>query len=224
MIFGDAVKPAETTAATEWIDGSCRGEWWTVGGLVPNDCESFVRIDAPPSHVDDWWSAYRELFAVVAEVGARHTTTPGRAWLAIWDGHGFDSAVVRPYWDEPPADEAERQEREELADHLRENSRHRNAALGDALRTVPTFHRPHRTFYLVEGPVSAVTELRQPGDEAWRNPDLVWPDDRAWFVATDVDFWSLYVGGARDLVADLADAVPTGVEPVDLDHPLDAEE
>ena len=33
----------------------------------------------------------------------------------------------------------------------------------------------------------------------WRNPDLFWPDDRRWFIATDVDFWSLYIGGSKQL-------------------------
>jgi hypothetical protein len=47
------------------------------------------------------------------------------------------------------------------------------------------------TCYLVTGAVSAVTDLRQPDSSDWRNPDLFWPDDRRWFVATDVDFWSL---------------------------------
>ena len=58
----------------------------------------------------------------------------------------------------------------------------------------------------------------------FRNPDLFWPDDRRWFVATDVDFWSVYVGGDDDLVAELAGAVPTECELVDLDRPLPIED
>ena len=83
MIFGDAVKPAETTAPTQWIDGSCRDEWWTVGAMIPDDHEALVRVDAPEPTIDDWWAAYRDLFGTVAAVGARHTSAPGRDWFAI---------------------------------------------------------------------------------------------------------------------------------------------
>jgi hypothetical protein len=31
------------------------------------------------------------------------------------------------------------------------------------------------------------------------SPNLWWPDDRAWVVATEVDFAWTYVGGTRDL-------------------------
>jgi hypothetical protein len=51
--------------------------------------------------------------------------------------------------------------------------------------------------YLLEGPVSAVTQLCHPEPSGeWRNPDLFWPDDRRWFVATD-DIGHVVLG-ARD--------------------------
>jgi hypothetical protein len=31
-------------------------------------------------------------------------------------------------------------------------------------------------------------------------PNLWWPNDRAWFVATEIDLVSTYVGGSADLV------------------------
>jgi hypothetical protein len=92
MIFGDSVRPAETVAPTEWLDHSCRGEWWTVGALVPNQYESLLRVDAPAPTDGNWWTAYRDLFDSVASIGERHTSSPDRAWFAIWDGHGFDRA------------------------------------------------------------------------------------------------------------------------------------
>ena len=80
-------------------------------------------------------------------------------------------------------------------------------------------------FYLLTGPVSAVTQLRYPPPtNEWRNPDLFWPDDRRWFVATDVDFWSLYIGGDDDFIAALASNVPTPSEIVGFDRPLEIED
>jgi hypothetical protein len=68
-----------------------------------------------------------------------------------------------------------------------------------------------------------MTELRYPDEDEWRNPDLFWPDDRAWFAATDVDFWSLYVGGSSAFTSDLATRSPTQHEFVDHDDGLPIE-
>ncbi len=227
MMFGDTVRPADTIASTEWLDASCRGESWTVGALVPNHYESFLRLDAPAADDEDdadWWAAYRELFDVVASIGERHTASPDRAWFAIWDGHGFDASQTRLVWRSGPVDEAERRAREARQAELRDEDRRRHAAIRAELDQIPRIARPDRTYDLLQGPVSAVTTLRYPDAESWRNPDLWWPDDRRWFVATDVDFWSLYVGGPSSFVAELADSVPTGSERVGLDHQLEHED
>ena len=92
------------------------------------------------------------------------------------------------------------------------------------MKRLPRFDRPGRTYYLLQGPLGATTELRHPDSDDWRNPDLFWPDDRRWFVATDVDFWSLYNGGRSSFIAELADAVPTHSELVELDLVLEIED
>ena len=41
----------------------------------------------------------------------------------------------------------------------------------------------------------------------WREaPSLIWPADRSWFVASEVDFDSTVIGGSRSLVDALLDA------------------
>lgn len=75
------------------------------------------------------------------------------------------------------------------------------------------------------GPVAAATELKDPGSMTdWQNPDLFWPDDRRWFVATDVDFWSLYVGGHNAFISELVRAVSTHSQLVALDQQLEVED
>lgn len=224
MMFGDNVSPADTVASTEWIEQSCSGRWWTVGALVPNQYESFLRVSAPEMSGADWWSAYRELFAAVVSVGERHTASPDRAWFAIWQGHGFDNVRTRVAWSDPAADEAERRARDTERVRLHDEDRRRNAAIRDELHRIPRFDRPGRTYYLLRGPLRAATELRRPGRDDWHNPDLFWPDDGRWFVATDVDFWSLYIGGRSSFTTELADAVPTHSELVELDLPLEIED
>jgi hypothetical protein len=224
VIFGDLVKAADTAASAEWIARARRGSFGTVGSLVPNEYASFVRVHAPPPIPEDWWSTYCDLYEAVAEVGARHTSQPERAWFAVWEGHGFDTATSQVAWWEPPADEAERRVREAHRARVRDEGRRRNTAIRAELAVVPRFAVPDRTYYLMEGPVAAVVGLRDPSSGQWRNPDLFWPDDRRWFVATDVDFWSLFVGGDHDFITELTRSVLTPTEIVALAYQLESED
>ncbi len=75
-----------------------------------------------------------------------------------------------------------------------------------ALGTLPTIVLPERTYLALAGPLSAVGSLGWTGPSGnFRRepPSLIFPADRAWFVASDVDQDSTYVGGSRSLVSSL---------------------
>lgn len=91
----------------------------------------------------------------------------------------------------------------------RRAAQERNARIGPSLAEVPRFDLPDRTYYLLQGPLRALAGSRYPDDEVRKNPDLFWPDDYSWFAATDVDFWSLYVGGSTELTNELSRRVNT---------------
>jgi hypothetical protein len=224
MIFGDRVELPATVAPAEWIAGACRGVWGTVGALVPNRYPLILRVHAPDPSVEDWWSAYRGLFEIIAAVGERHTSSADRAWFAVWEGHGFDTSTTH-IARQGPLDDAAREALEQERARLRDEDERRNAAIRAALREVPRFELPHRVYYLLAGPVASATQLQDPGSLSdWRRPDLFWPEDHRWFVATDVDFWSLYVGGDHDFIFELARSIPTASELVTLDHRLEPED
>jgi hypothetical protein len=226
MIFGDRFDAARDVEPALWVAERCRGAWGTVGALVPNDYPSVVRLHAPDQDLDDWWGAYRRLFDTVAAFGEQHTASPETAWFAVWEGHGFASGTRMYVWTESGhPDAAARGELEaERARWLEEDNR-RRAEVRDALAVLPRFHVPHRTHFLLSGPVDAVVDLCEPGSpERWQRPDLFWPDDRRWFVATDVDFWSLYVAGTPEFVADVAHGVDVPTEMVTFEHSLEAED
>jgi hypothetical protein len=59
----------------------------------------------------------------------------------------------------------------------------------------PRLMLPHRAYFLFLGPVSAVSSLsfgpfQQP-------PNLWWPEDRTWCVATDIDLSETYLAGTE---------------------------
>lgn len=58
---------------------------------------------------------------------------------------------------------------------------------------------PQRAYYLFRGPLEAVPALASAGTP-WGAPNLWWPDDRSWCVATDIDLDSTYVGGTHTCI------------------------
>jgi hypothetical protein len=223
VIFGETLLPAPSTAPAAWLSERSGARLSTVDGLVPRRYESIIRLHAPDPEPDDWWERYRDLFAMVTSVGAMHTSTPDLAWFAIWKGHGFVPLSGEMGWRRPPANEDEKCQREELRERHRSAAQERNARIGPALAAVPQFALPDRAYYLLQGPLSGLVGLRYPDDDGWKNPDLLWPDDRSWFAATDVDFWSLYVGGSNEFTSELSRRVNTPWEFVDRDQPLPIE-
>ncbi len=223
VIFGETLQPAPSTSPASWLTDTCSVRPSTVDGLVPSRYESIVRLHAPDPEPDDWWERYGDLFYMVTSIGAAHTSTPDLAWFTIWEGHGFGISSGEMGWRQPPADEKEQRQRDELREQHRDAARERNARVGPAHAAVPRFELPDRTYYLLRGQLSALVGLRYPDDEDWRNPDLFWPDDRSWFAATDVDFWSLYVGDGTTFASELSRGVTTPSEYVNRDQPLPIE-
>lgn len=66
----------------------------------------------------------------------------------------------------------------------------------DRPKVRPTFTLPHRGYYLAKGPLTAALDT-----SAYQSASIWWPDDRAWCVATEVDFDWTYVGGSAACIA-----------------------
>lgn len=65
------------------------------------------------------------------------------------------------------------------------------------MKTAPRFELPHREYILLNGPVTAAAQIITSPYTIHTGPSLWWPQDRAWFVATEVDFRWTYVGGTE---------------------------
>ena len=63
---------------------------------------------------------------------------------------------------------------------------------------------PHRDHLLFRGPIDAIMAFLAtdwPRGNVWSNsPNLWWPEDRAWCVATDIDLCHTYIGGSRECI------------------------
>jgi hypothetical protein len=75
---------------------------------------------------------------------------------------------------------------------------------GEAVRRAPRARMPWRGYLVFRGPLSAAARLEIDGFRF--TPNLWWPDDRTWCVATEIDGYSTYVGGTAACIdAVLAD-------------------
>ena len=92
----------------------------------------------------------------------------------------------------------------------------RNFAWGGSRDAAGT---PQRSFILFSGPLDAIDAFGRAGPP-WLPPNLWWPDDRAWFVSTDIDLASTYVGGSRVCIDAILSAEEVEALPASVDDPL----
>ena len=144
----------------------------------------------------------RQAGALVALL-ARHTTTPSSCCLCLWDGYGYlhPGGVMTLVAARPP-----------LA-RLRVGLRRLQLSWSKPRfppRDGPRVRLPSRDYLLYRGSVAEAL--------GWEDgPNLWWPDDHAWCVASEIDFPYTYVGGSEELInAIIADpaieALPATVE------------
>jgi hypothetical protein len=151
-------------------------DFWEVAG----------RVSASEEHTGGWDGGNPDvgimdaaIYAALPALLRPHTTTPELCWVAIWAGWGG--------WRPPVRD----------PDNL------------------PMVKLPGREYYLYRGSLDDLARHRydqwqdetttMPDWPSFQSPNMIWPQDRAWFVATEVDFDSTLVGGPADLVRAIID-------------------
>jgi hypothetical protein len=65
----------------------------------------------------------------------------------------------------------------------------------------PRLRHPGRDYLLFTGPLPAALDFGDSRGIWSQSPNLFWPSDRSWFVATEIDFDSTIVAGGAELIA-----------------------
>jgi hypothetical protein len=229
----DAVIPSEEVHAADWIRERLHGWAVDVGSVIPDGFAAYARIFHPAwrAHMVEWrwsdvaaangrivhpemqfhsvaapraghgtvgggWYGPREgtmspgqLRALIPLLAAR-TSTPERCWLCVWEGYGYLTGAVAffkstswtqgdsqpPPMPPPPPPKVPR----------------------------GRVRLPGRDYLLFTGAVIAAGVSSNPDHFAMDDgPNLWWPDDRAWCVASEIDFPYTYVAGSEALVAEV---------------------
>jgi hypothetical protein len=67
--------------------------------------------------------------------------------------------------------------------------------------SLPRVKADGRDYLLFRGPLDSMMRWAGEPTEGWfEGPQLWWPEDRSWCVATDIDLDSTYIGGSRALI------------------------
>ena len=150
------------------------GQGPQAGSLYPPDAEALAGI------VREW------------------TTTPERCWFCVWDGYGWDGALLTT---------------------AGQPSVHLSDPVPGPVRRGPRVRLPHRDYLLYAGPAEAVLAAGpMSGDDQTAN--LWWPADRAWCVASEIDLAWTYVGGPAGLIERLLADGSVEALPARPDDPL----
>jgi hypothetical protein len=221
--------PSAEVGAADWLGPRLRRFGSAVAAVVPDGFPAYVRILHPASGPDgrpvrwaevaDWsgrtmhqlvqfhaigrpppvapagpapWNGEApaegnlpaELLRVLCATLAEHTGTPGSCWFCLWDGygwlHGSPSVAMLGRHGPicvPPAFPAE--------------------VLGG-----PRVRLPGRDYLLFAGLLAAAPRLGWTGPNGFfwpQSPNLFWPDDHAWCVASEVDLFCTLVAGSDEL-------------------------
>ncbi|MFL6141792.1 MAG: hypothetical protein ACJ72N_07985 [Labedaea sp.] len=152
------------------------------------------------------------LAARLATILARFTRTPQRCWLAVWDGF----SDLAPQWLAAPQFELPNRGMRLLTGPAAAAA----APLSDERRPDRRDTTPARAVvtatWIGDGP-PPVNGPRRP----WHlHPNLWWPDDRAWCVATEIDLTSTYVGGGIEAIGAILADPRLEALPAHADHPI----
>lgn len=144
--------------------------------------------------------------AALADVVGRFTSTPEKVYLAIWDGWGGlrEGVSVSHVFSFDEASAATAVEMQEAIDLALRHSRLRG--LSQEMLDSPMMDVANglRRFYVERSTIAGLADPSWNGEvrpQLAQSPNLAWPTDHAWCLATEIDFDSTLVGGSRELIA-----------------------
>ncbi len=147
--------------------------------------------------------------AALCSLLREHTSTADACYHAIWNGFGgwvsgssTMMLVTRPWWRRKLPWRSPMRKVKAYVDSGIVAAAEPPPHLPAEVTEGPVVRHPHRDYFLFAGPVEAAQDFvaDRGGNRDRLTPQLLWPADHAWCVATEIDFDSTLVGGPRVLV------------------------
>ncbi|WP_327119879.1 hypothetical protein OHB12_14770 [Nocardia sp. NBC_01730] len=201
-----------------------RYPWTELCALGPSGFARYARLFHPagpdedpsdPDPVEDReGNLDPEVLQRLSNILAGHTGTPDDCYFGLWDGfgdiYGSSSAAVAFSGD----DSADPEFAPIVA-----------PAFSPEVLAGPRLQVPARDYLLFRGPLSeagqwGATDLVPGWPRTINSPNLMWPADRMWFVATEIDLPWTGIAGSPELIEALRADRSLDVEEVEPSSPL----
>jgi hypothetical protein len=146
--------------------------------------------------------------AALVQLLARHTSSSDRCWFCVWDGYG--GLFNRSGFQELTSYAGPGRRMRAWWRRIRPRVPKSRPKIGAKRVTLPA-----RDYVLFNGPLSIAIGQRE-------GPNLWWPDDRSWCVASEIDFPYTYVGGPKKLIEEILADPALEALPASLSHGITA--
>ena len=150
----------------------------------------------------------------LVEALGEEPSTPDALWLLLWSGYRGTGTPLRM------TGRRTRAPRRRTFLRTSPRSRKADSAHGSEMEISPSLSASGRKYFLHQGSIQPSSEDRE-RSVFEEPPSFWWGADRAWFVSTDIDSSSTYVGGSPGLIDRLLEDELLEVFPTSLDDPFD---
>jgi hypothetical protein len=139
----------------------------------------------------------------LSRLAGKHTSTSEACWFCLWEGYGYLTLFeARAYFTEDSKPRLSR-----LPFSFQKKPRKRTVT---AKKVTPN---NARSYLLFTGSVADAV--------GWEDgPNIWWPENRAWCVASEIDHPYSYVGGSKELIEELLADPELEALPAQLEDPV----
>ena len=186
----------------------------TIGIVIPKGFESYVlvRHTGPGDHQGELGN---ENLGTLVEILSNFTITPEECFPALWDGYGWmhpgSIATLKPlrhpilyrFFRPISIRISARRFRWRIRTQVQSLDHLESHTLPVGIMKSERFKLPNREYLLMRGPLSEARKIGWIFSESFQSqsPNLLWPRDRGWILATEIDFNVTLIGGSESLVA-----------------------
>jgi hypothetical protein len=168
--------PVRDATPFAWLTDSMRTFGPDPRSLLPPHFAAYARIPGNPEHEG---CLSREHVAVLATILNDATSSPDLCYYAVWEGYGEPMMIrlLEPGAVPPPPGKPRRRRFHD-----------------------PPLVLPARQYRVFSGALSAATTSMSLSELSHQSPNLWWPADHAWCVASEIDLDETFVGGSRNCI------------------------
>ncbi len=186
----------------------------TIGIVIPKGFESYVlvRHTGPGDHIGGLGN---ETLGTLLEILSNFTIAHEECFFAVWEGYGWmhpgSIATLKPLrypklhrFFRPIALRISfRRIRRRMRTQVHSLDHLESHTLPKGIMNSERFSLPNREYLLMRGPLSEARKIGWVFSESFQSqsPNLLWPRDRGWILATEIDFDVTLIGGSESLVA-----------------------